>query len=165
MAREALLTVDGLDVRYRGVQALTDVSLTVDDGAIVAVLGNNGAGKSTLLRAISGTLGLQEGTIHGGSIAFAGRPLTGLDPAEIVRAGVVQVPEGRRIFKELTVDENLRAGGLSRRDKVGKARTMRRVLDLFPRLGERRDQRAGLLSGGEQQMLAIGRALMADPKL
>ena len=95
-----------------------DVSLAVPEGAIVAVLGNNGAGKSTLLRAISGTLGLQQGTIRSGSISFAGRPLPGLDPAEIVRAGVVQVPEGRRIFKDLTVEENLRAGGLSRRDKT-----------------------------------------------
>jgi branched-chain amino acid transport system ATP-binding protein len=161
----SLLEVAGLRVAYGGVQALRDVSLTVGRGEIVAVLGNNGAGKSTLLRAISGTLGIQKGTITGGSIAFGGRRIDGRDPADVVRAGITQVPEGRRIFKELTVEENLRAGGLSRRDKAGKEATVKRVFELFPRLEERRLQRGGLLSGGEQQMLAIGRALMSAPQL
>jgi ABC-type branched-subunit amino acid transport system ATPase component len=165
MERTGLLTVEALDVRYLGVRALTDVSFVVPDGEIVAVLGNNGAGKSTLLRAISGTLAMQGGTIAAGRITFAGRRIDGLDPAEVVHAGVVQVPEGRRVFKELTVEENLRSGGLSRRRRTGKEATTRRIYELFPRLEERRSQRAGLLSGGEQQMLAIGRALMAQPRL
>ena len=132
---------------------------------MIAVLGNNGAGKSTLLRALSGTLAAQRGTVTGGSIAFAGRSLVGADPADIARSGLVQVPEGRRIFGDLTVEENLRAGGLAARDKQARARARARVDELFPILGERRTQRAGLLSGGEQQMLAIGRALMASPRV
>jgi branched-chain amino acid transport system ATP-binding protein len=161
----AFLEVDDLHASYGGVVALRGVSLSVAEGEILAVLGNNGAGKSTLLRAISGTLGLQRGTIDRGTVALAGRPLTGREPADIVRAGIVQVPEGRRIFGDLTVDENLRAGTFGRRDRGGRADALQRVFDLFPRLAERRQQHGSLLSGGEQQMLAIGRALMADPKL
>jgi ABC-type branched-subunit amino acid transport system ATPase component len=160
-----LLRLHELDVSYAGaIRALRQVSLSVPDGAVVAVLGGNGAGKSTLLRAISGTLRFSQGAIDAGEIEFAGRRLDGADPADIVRAGVVQVPEGRRIFAELTVEENLRAGGLAvgRRER---AATRDRVYDLFPVLRERRRQRAGLLSGGEQQMVAIGRALMARPRL
>jgi branched-chain amino acid transport system ATP-binding protein len=144
---------------------LRDVSVTVGEGEIVAVLGNNGAGKSTLLRAISGTLPLQRGTVDSGSIALLGRNLAGLDPADVVRAGVVQVPEGRRIFGDLTVAENLRAGTFGRIKREGAAAAHQRVLELFPRLRERSRQLAALLSGGEQQMLAIGRALMSDPKV
>jgi ABC-type branched-subunit amino acid transport system ATPase component len=160
-----LLDVRDLHVSYEGVVALRGVSLAVAEGEIVAVLGNNGAGKSTLLRAISGTLALQRGTIDDGSVQLAGRALTGRDPADVVRAGVVQVPEGRRIFGELTVEENLRAGAFGRSARNGRADSRQRVFDLFPRLHERRRQQASLLSGGEQQMLAIGRALMADPKV
>jgi ABC-type branched-subunit amino acid transport system ATPase component len=163
--RSPLLAVNDLEVAYGGVRALRGVSLTVGDGEIVAVLGNNGAGKSTLLRAISGTLALQRGRVDAGSIELLSRQLVGLDPADVVRAGVVQVPEGRRIFGDLTVEENLRAGSFGRTDRRARGGAHKRVFDLFPRLEERRAQRAGLLSGGEQQMLAIGRALMSDPKI
>jgi ABC-type branched-subunit amino acid transport system ATPase component len=164
-ADAAVLEVSDLHVAYAGVSALRGVSLAVPPGAIVAVLGNNGAGKSTLLRAISGTLRLQGGSIERGSVRFERRTLSDMDPADIVRAGVVQVPEGRRVFGDLTVEENLRAGSLSSRGRSRKADARSRVYDLFPRLGERRGQRAGLLSGGEQQMLAIGRALMSEPRV
>jgi ABC-type branched-subunit amino acid transport system ATPase component len=161
----ALLDVRDLYVGYAGVQALHGVTLAVPEGRIVAVLGNNGAGKTTLLRAISGTLAMHGGAVERGSIAFAGQPLSGTGPAGIVRAGVVQVPEGRRVLADLTVEENLRAGGLSSRGRRRRTDARTRVYDLFPRLAERRTQRAGLLSGGEQQMLAIGRALMSEPRL
>jgi ABC-type branched-subunit amino acid transport system ATPase component len=166
-ARERpLLEVRGLSVSYGGtVRALREVSMWVPEGAVVAVLGNNGAGKSTLLRAISGTLPMQNGAIESGSIELAGKSLLGVDPAAIVRAGVVQVPEGRRVFADLTVEENLRAGAMTRRGREPRARARARVYDLFPRLEERRSQPAALLSGGEQQMLAIGRALMSEPRL
>jgi branched-chain amino acid transport system ATP-binding protein len=161
----SLLEVTDLHASYGGVRALRGVSLAVREGEIVAVLGNNGAGKSTLMRAISGTLALHGGTVADGTMRLGDRNLAGLDPAVIVRAGVVQVPEGRRVFGELTVEENLRAGTFGRIGRTGVAAAHERVLDLFPRLGERSRQRAALLSGGEQQMLAIGRALMSDPKL
>jgi ABC-type branched-subunit amino acid transport system ATPase component len=160
-----LLNVEALHVSYGGVRALHDVSLTVAEGDLVAVLGSNGAGKSTLLRTISGTLALQGGVIDSGSVTLSGRRLTRLDPAEVVRAGVVQVPEGRRVFANLSVEENLRAGGLARQGRADRVTARERVYELFPRLHERRTQRAGLLSGGEQQMLAIGRALMAEPRV
>jgi ABC-type branched-subunit amino acid transport system ATPase component len=164
-AGTGVLCVRDLQASYGGVRALRGVSLTVSDGEIVAVLGSNGAGKSTLLRAISGTLALQRGRIDGGRIELAGRSLAGLEPAEVARAGVVQVPEGRRIFAELTVEENLRAGAFGRARRDGRANAAEQVFELFPRLHERRRQQAGLLSGGEQQMLAIGRALMASPRV
>jgi ABC-type branched-subunit amino acid transport system ATPase component len=160
-----LLDVRELEVTYAGVvRALRGVSLSVPDGAIVAVLGSNGAGKSTLLRAISGTLPFQGGAVTGGAIEFAGYPLRGAAPAAIVRGGVVQVPEGRQVFGRLTVEENLRAGGLPA-PRATRAASRERVYELFPVLRERRHQHAGLLSGGEQQLLAVGRALMADPRL
>jgi ABC-type branched-subunit amino acid transport system ATPase component len=162
----ALLSVRDLTVRYDGsVEALHGVSLDVPPGAVFAVLGSNGAGKSTLLRAISGTVPLQGGAIVSGTVEFDGRTLNGMDPGAIVRTGVVQVPEGRRIFGGLSVEENLRAGALSQRDRGARKRARERVFTLFPQLAERRSQRAVLLSGGEQQMLAIGRALMSEPKL
>jgi ABC-type branched-subunit amino acid transport system ATPase component len=164
-ARTSLLEVTDLHASYGGVRALRGVSLAVREGEIVAVLGNNGAGKSTLMRAISGTLSLHGGTVAGGTMRLRDRNLAGLDPAVVVRAGVVQVPEGRRVFGELTVEENLRAGTFGRIRRKGVAAAHERVLELFPRLAERSRQRAALLSGGEQQMLAIGRALMSDPKL
>jgi branched-chain amino acid transport system ATP-binding protein len=162
----ALLEISGLALRYgRAVEALHDVSLRVPEGGIVAVLGNNGAGKSSLLRAISGTYRLHRATIEHGAISLAGRPVTGASAGRMVTAGVVQVPEGRRIFGRLTVEENLRAGGIRQRDRHARGTARDRVYELFPVLAERRRQRAGLLSGGEQQMLAIGRALMAGPRL
>ncbi len=161
-----MLSVDGLDVTYGGtVRALKGVSLQVEQGEVVALLGSNGAGKSTLLRAISGVLGVHRGAIRGGDVALDGRSVQHRDPAAIVALGVVQVPEGRRIFSRLTVEENLRTGAMGARDKKTRADARRRVSELFPVLDERRHQRAGLLSGGEQQMLAIGRALMAGPRL
>nr|WP_205752076.1 ABC transporter ATP-binding protein [Cryptosporangium phraense] len=160
------MTVDDVQVSYGGaVQALRGVSIEVPDGAVVAVLGSNGAGKTTLLRAISGTLRRQHGRIDAGRVRLDDRDIGGADPAAIVRLGVVHVPEGRRIFGRLTVDENLRAGGLGNKNRAAKAAARERVHDLFPVLEERRTQRGALLSGGEQQMLAIGRALMAAPKV
>jgi len=162
----ALLGVHELSVAYAGaVQALRGVSLEVPERGILAVLGANGAGKTTLLRAVSGTLAGQGGAVTGGTIELEDRSLLGLDPARIARAGVVQVPEGRRVFSNLTVAENLRAGGLAARDKGARERARSWVHELFPILAERATQRAGLLSGGEQQMLAIGRALMAGPRV
>jgi branched-chain amino acid transport system ATP-binding protein len=161
-----VLTIDALHVTYGGaVQALRGISMEVPDGKVVAVLGSNGAGKSTLLRTISGTLRLHRGRIESGSVRYGDLLLGHRDPAETVRLGLVQVPEGRRIFGRLTVEENLRAGGMGNKDKAAKARARDRVHEMFPVLKERSAQRGALLSGGEQQMLAIGRALMASPKL
>jgi branched-chain amino acid transport system ATP-binding protein len=161
-----VLNVHGLSVRYgRSVRALEDVQLEVPADAVLAVLGGNGAGKSTLLRAVSGTLGLHRGAITAGEIVLQGNRIDRLDPARVVRAGVVAVPEGRQVFARMTVEENLRAGGLGARSAAGRSSARARVHELFPVLADRAGQRAGLLSGGEQQMLAIGRALMSDPKL
>ncbi len=161
-----MLSIDSLHVTYGGaVQAVRGVSMEVPDGKVVAVLGSNGAGKSTLLRTISGTLKLHKGRVDAGSVQFGDTPLVGRDPGQIVGMGVVQVPEGRRIFGRLSVEENLRAGGMGNKDKTAKAKAQDRVYEMFPVLKERSSQRGGLLSGGEQQMLAIGRALMASPKL
>jgi len=161
----SILAVNNLEVVYDDVVlVLRGLSLDVPDGAIVAILGANGAGKTTLLRAITGLLVAHRGKITKGSVRVAGTDLTGADPAEIVRRGVSQVMEGRRIFAEMTVEDNLRAGGHTR--KRGEYReSVTRVFDLFPVLAERRGSTAGYLSGGEQQQLAIGRALMARPRL
>ncbi|MGW7791334.1 ABC transporter ATP-binding protein [Streptomyces tricolor] len=162
------LYVEHVDVTYgRAVSALRDVSLTVPHGRVVALLGANGAGKSTLLRAVSGTLRLHRGAITAGRVRYGGTVLDGRDPVAAVRAGVVQVPEGRRVFAGCTVHLNLRSGGLAPgpRGPAQTAEARDRVFTLFPRLAERSRQAAGLLSGGEQQMLAIGRALMAAPRL
>jgi branched-chain amino acid transport system ATP-binding protein len=160
------LELSNIEVVYNDViVALRGISLEVPDRSIVALLGANGAGKTTTLRAISGLLSVHRGEIRKGQITLDGERIDGLDPAEIVRRGVAQVLEGRRIFVELTVDENLRAGAFLRRDGAAVRRSYERVMELFPVLRERRRQVAGYLSGGEQQMLAIGRALMADPKL
>jgi branched-chain amino acid transport system ATP-binding protein len=161
-----VLSVRGLSVRYgRSVGALEEVHLDVPGDGVLAVLGGNGAGKSTLLRAISGTLRLHRGSITAGEIIFDERRIDRLDPAQVVRAGVVAVPEGRQVFTRMTVAENLRAGGLGARSAAARTGARERIHDLFPVLAERSGQRAGLLSGGEQQMLAIGRALMSDPRL
>ncbi|MEW5628447.1 ABC transporter ATP-binding protein [Streptomyces hydrogenans] len=162
------LEVQGLSVTYGGsVTALHDVSLRVPARSIVTMLGANGAGKSTLLRAVSGTLPLHSGSVSGGRVDFDGVPLAGRSAADVVAAGVVQVPEGRRVFAGLSVADNLRAGrlGVPGRDREDARRATAEVYALFPVLAERRGQAAGLLSGGEQQMLAIGRALMARPRL
>lgn len=162
----ALLEVKDLDVTYGGaVRALRGVSLRVQERSVIAVLGSNGAGKTTLLRTLSSTLRLHRGRVDSGQVLFRGKSLKGMDPSRCVSAGLVQVPEGRRIFSRLTVEENLRAGGLTSKDRAGVAAAHARVYDLFPVLAERRGQRAGLLSGGEQQMLAIGRGLMSQPTL
>ncbi|HEX9259031.1 MAG TPA: ABC transporter ATP-binding protein [Acidimicrobiales bacterium] len=161
-----MLAVNNLEVVYSDVVlALRGVSLEVPAGEIVALLGSNGAGKTTLLRSITGLLPVQRGRITKGTIEFDDHMIAGAEPARIVSRGLAQVMEGRRVFAELTVDENLRAGAIARRDKSGLGATFDRVLELFPILAKRSDQPAGYLSGGEQQMLAIGQALMADPKL
>ena len=161
-----LLSVEHLDVVYDGtITALSDVSLTVDEGQVVAVLGSNGAGKTSLLRAVSRALDSYGGAVTGGVVRFAGEDLAGVDAADVVRRGLVQVPEGRRVFRDLTVEDNLRAGGYTVRDAAARTAARDRVFDLFPILAERRDQPGGLLSGGQQQMLAMGRALMASPRL
>jgi branched-chain amino acid transport system ATP-binding protein len=155
----ALLELEAVEARYGQLQALRGVSLSVGEGEVVALLGANGAGKTTTLRAISGTVR------PAGSIAFAGRKLVGRAPESIVKLGIAHVPEGRGIFAELSVEENLRLGAYVRRDRDGVRADRGRVLGYFPRLEERRDQPAGSLSGGEQQMLALGRALMQRPRL
>jgi ABC-type branched-subunit amino acid transport system ATPase component len=161
-----MLTIRDLRVSYGGaILALRGVSLDVPPRAVVAVLGSNGAGKTTLLRAISGVLGEYGGAVDGGTVEWQGRPLAGRTAAAVVAAGIVQAPEGRRIFERLTVAENLRIGGFSVREAAARTRARTLVHELFPVLYDRRGQRAGLLSGGQQQMLAIGRALMASPKL
>ncbi|HKN55345.1 MAG TPA: ABC transporter ATP-binding protein [Amycolatopsis sp.] len=161
-----MLSVRGLRVRYgRSVAALHGVDLDVSPDGVLAVLGSNGAGKSTLLRAISGTLRMHRGAISGGEIRYDGEPLHKLDPARIVRLGITGVPEGRQVFARMTVEENLRAGGIGARSAEQRTAARNRVDELFPVLSERAKQRAGLLSGGEQQMLAIGRALMSAPRL
>ena len=155
-----LLGLENVEVFYSAIHALRGISLEVPPGAIVALLGANGAGKSTTLKAISGLVPLFKG-----SIKFEGQGITHMSPEKIVRLGVIHVPEGRRIFPELTVVENLKMGGYSCKDKAKKRESFSRVGEYFPRLRERWRQRAGTLSGGEQQMLAIGRALIANPKL
>jgi branched-chain amino acid transport system ATP-binding protein len=161
-----MLDIANLEVVYNDVVlVLRGLSLTVPDGEIVALLGSNGAGKTTTLRAISGLLDVHDGRITKGSVTFAGERIDGLDPAAIVRRGIKLVLEGRRVFAEMTVDENLTAGGYTTRDRGTVATAHERVMTLFPRLAERRKQVAGYLSGGEQQMLAIARALMTDPQL
>ncbi|WTU15377.1 ABC transporter ATP-binding protein [Streptomyces sp. NBC_00075] len=158
-----------MSVGYGPVRALRQVSLEVPEAAVVTVLGGNGAGKSTLLRAISRTLSFQGGATTGGTVTLGGRRIDGLAPDRVVAAGVSQVPEGRRVFARMTVADNLRAGALGARGGRGgradRAAALRRVHELFPVLADRAQQRAGLLSGGEQQMLAVARALMATPKV
>ena len=160
-----LLEVSDLSVGYGGVPALTGVSLQVPDGTPVCLLGPNGAGKTTLLRAVSGLLAFHGGQIMGGRIRYRGESLGALDAARRVRIGIAQVLEGRHVFPGLTVAENLRSGAFCVRDRRRAAELSQRVADLFPVLASRSRQRAGMLSGGEQQMLAIGRALMSDPRL
>ena len=155
-----MLEIKNLQVAYGGIQALRGIDLEVPDGKIVTLIGANGAGKSTTLRAVSGLV-----KASGGSIIYNGSEILGKDIADILTAGIVQVPEGRRVFANLTVLENLRAGAYRRRDKAGIEKDLAWVYELFPRLKERSWQLAGTLSGGEQQMLAVGRGLMARPQV
>ncbi|HEY3265692.1 MAG TPA: ABC transporter ATP-binding protein [Armatimonadota bacterium] len=155
-----MLTIEGLDVFYSGIHALRGVSLRVEEGEVVTLIGANGAGKTTTLRAVSGIV-----RPASGQISFQGKSLLHEAPERIVKAGIAHAPEGRRIFAEMTVRENLDLGAYSRSDRAEARRDMDRMLDLFPRLRERLGQTGGTLSGGEQQMLAIARALMARPRL
>ncbi len=156
----ALLEIDAIHVFYDQIEALKGISLTVEQGSIVTLVGGNGAGKSTTLRAVSGLLHPRQGEIR-----FDGRALAGLGAHEIAATGLRQVPEGRRVFGRLSVAENLEMGAFTRRDRRGIEQDKQRMLDLFPRLRERVRQLAGTLSGGEQQMLAAARALMGRPRL
>jgi branched-chain amino acid transport system ATP-binding protein len=155
-----VLDVDDVHLYYGAIHALKGVSLTVGEGEIVTLIGANGAGKSSTLRAINGISRPREGRIH-----FQGREITQATAHSIVKSGIAQSPEGRRLFPRMSVTENLEMGAFQRADKENFAEDMERVFELFPRLKERRAQNAGTLSGGEQQMCAIGRALMARPKL
>jgi branched-chain amino acid transport system ATP-binding protein len=155
-----MLTVKDLCVYYGKAEVLKRVSLEVPDGTIVAVIGSNGAGKSTLIKAISGCLPITSGEIH-----FDGARVDRIAANKLVKLGIVQIPEGRHIFPYMSVMENLKIGAYLRRDKAEINNSLENIFRRFPRLKERRSQRASTLSGGEQQMLAIGRALMAKPKL
>ncbi|GAA0243324.1 ABC transporter ATP-binding protein [Haladaptatus pallidirubidus] len=154
----SLLEIDAIDVAYGNIQVLWDVSLSVEEGETVALLGANGAGKTTVLKTICG-----DRSPLAGEVRFEGEPIGHLDQEVVVPEGVAHVPEGREIFNDSTVEENLKLGAYVNRD--GLAERRERIYDIFPRLEERSNQRAGTLSGGEQQMLAIGRGLMSDPKL
>ncbi len=161
-----MLQVNNIEVIYSDViLVLKGLSLAVPKGQIVALLGANGAGKSTTLKAISGLLKSEEGEVTDGEILFEGERVDGMDPEDIVRRGIFQVMEGRRVFEDLTVEENLRCGAHTRKDHKRIKGDYERIYSYFPRLKERRRLLAGYLSGGEQQMLAIGRSLMARPKL
>ena len=155
-----MLKVRDLVVAYGGIEALKGISIDVPDGQIVTLIGANGAGKSTLLRTIMGLVKPQSGTVE-----YNGETLNGLNSQRIVSRGITLVPEGRRVFPNLTVLENLRIGAYLRKDDDGIAADIKRIYELFPRLEERHWQMAGTLSGGEQQMLALGRALMSRPKI
>jgi branched-chain amino acid transport system ATP-binding protein len=163
---EPLLSLNNIEVIYGdAILVLKGVSLAVGEGKIVTLLGGNGAGKTTTLKSVSGLLKAEEGRVNQGSITFGGERIDRLPPEEIVRRGIFQVMEGRRVFRDLTVHENLVAGGHTRRHWGEAKADMEKVFHYFPRLVERRHSLAGFLSGGEQQMLAIGRALMARPRL
>jgi branched-chain amino acid transport system ATP-binding protein len=155
-----MLKIENLEVAYGNIKAIKGISLEVNKGEIVTLIGSNGAGKSTTLRAVSGIL-----KARAGRITFENEEIQGKEGHEIVKMGICQSPEGRRIFPRMSVDENLDLGAFLRTDKAGIAADRERVLDLFPRLKERINQKAGTMSGGEQQMLAVGRALMGSPKL
>jgi branched-chain amino acid transport system ATP-binding protein len=155
-----MLRLDNLHVRYGHVAALRGIDMDVAEGELVALIGANGAGKSTTLKAISGLVSCSEGTV-----TFNGRTLNGRGPEELVELGIIHVPEGRRIFPKLTVEENLKMGAFASRARPGERQARERVYSLFPRLAERSRQAGGSLSGGEQQMLAFGRAMMAQPAL
>ena len=158
----ALLEIKNIETYYDLIYAIRGASLTVEEGSITAILGNNGAGKSTVLKTV---MGLIEDQPDKGTIEFMGKRIDGLDTDQIVRLGITLVPEGREVFEELTINENLLMGAYTRKDKRGVEESFERVYSYFPILKDRSQQWAGTLSGGEQQMLAIGRALMSRPKL
>jgi branched-chain amino acid transport system ATP-binding protein len=157
---QTLLKVSGLKVAYGGIQAVKGVDFEVREGELVTLIGSNGAGKTTTMKAITGLLPLNEG-----DIAYLGQSIRGRGPWDLVKQGLAMVPEGRGVFTRMTITENLQMGAHIRKDKAGIAEDMERVLTTFPRLRERKDQLAGTMSGGEQQMLAMGRALMSRPKV
>ena len=158
--RTPLLEIKNLSINYGGIQALREVNLVIYPGEVVTLIGSNGAGKSTTLRTISRLIGVRNGQLF-----YAGQEITHARPAEVVRLGIAHAPEGRRVLTRLTVQDNLELGAFTRSDRNEIAATLKRQFELFPRLAERRQQLAGTLSGGEQQMLAIARALMSHPKL
>ena len=155
-----LLKVKGLQVAYGGIQAVKGVDFEVREGELVTLIGSNGAGKTTTMKAITGTLALA-----GGDIEYLGRSIRGQGAWDLVKEGLAMVPEGRGVFTRMSITENLQMGAYIRKDKAGIAQDIDKVFTTFPRLAERRDQLAGTLSGGEQQMLAMGRALMSRPKV
>jgi branched-chain amino acid transport system ATP-binding protein len=157
---EALLQVKGLKVAYGGIQAVKGVSFEVRQGELVSLIGANGAGKTTTLKAVTGTLPVADG-----EILYLGKPIKGQGAWDLVKQGLVMVPEGRGVFARMTIVENLQMGAFVRNDKAGIAADIEKVFGIFPRLKERATQLAGTMSGGEQQMLAMGRALMAQPKV
>jgi branched-chain amino acid transport system ATP-binding protein len=160
MSKPVLLKVSGLKVAYGGIQAVKGVDLEVHEGELVSLIGSNGAGKTTTMKAITGSLPLNDGTIE-----YMGKSIKGRGAWDLVKEGLVMVPEGRGIFTRMTIAENLQIGAYIRDDKAGIANDIERVFGIFPRLKERQAQLAGTLSGGEQQMLAMGRALMTQPKV
>lgn len=160
MTTQTLLTVKGLKVSYGGIQAVKGVDFEVREGELVSLIGSNGAGKTTTMKAITGVL-----PINGGDIEYLGKSIQGQGPWDLVKQGLAMVPEGRGVFTRMTIIENLQMGAYIRNDKAGIAADIEKVFTIFPRLKERRDQLAGTMSGGEQQMLAMGRALMSRPKV
>ncbi|MAL78798.1 MAG: ABC transporter ATP-binding protein [Sneathiella sp.] len=160
-----MLELTNVQIFYdKAIEAVRDVSLSVKKGSLVALLGANGAGKTTVLKAISGILFPEDGTVEGGTIEFDGKNIAAMEPDEIVRSGIVLVPEGRQLFDTLTVEENLIMGGYTTTQRNA-AEALERIYDMFPALTGRRHSVSGYLSGGEQQMVALGRALMSKPKL
>jgi branched-chain amino acid transport system ATP-binding protein len=160
MTKKTLLKVTGLKVSYGGIQAVKGVDFEVHEGELVSLIGSNGAGKTTTMKAITGTL-----PINAGDIEYLGKSIRGQGPWDLVKQGLAMVPEGRGVFTRMTIIENLQMGAYIRDDKAGIADDMEKMFTIFPRLRERKDQLAGTMSGGEQQMLAMGRALMSRPKV
>jgi len=160
MTSTVLLKVAGLKVSYGGIQAVKGVDFEVREGELVSLIGSNGAGKTTTMKAITGTL-----PINAGDVAFLGKSIKGQGPWDLVKQGLAMVPEGRGVFTRMTITENLQMGAFIRNDKAEIASDIERIFGIFPRLKERKDQLAGTMSGGEQQMLAMGRALMSRPKV
>lgn len=155
-----LLKVSGLKVAYGGIKAVKGIDLEVKEGELISLIGSNGAGKTTTMKAITGSLGFE-----GGDIEYMGQSIAGQGPWDLVKQGLVMVPEGRGVFARMTITENLQMGAYIRQDKAGIQKDIERMFVIFPRLRERKDQLAGTMSGGEQQMLAMARALMSQPKV
>jgi branched-chain amino acid transport system ATP-binding protein len=160
MNTETILSIAGLKVAYGGIQAVKGIDMQVHEGELVSLIGSNGAGKTTTMKAITGMLGANDGDIE-----YLGRSIKGRGPWDMVKEGLVMVPEGRGVFARMSIAENLLMGAYTRKDQAGIAEDVEKVFGIFPRLKERKSQLAGTMSGGEQQMLAMGRALMARPKV